>query len=106
MMSHIALLRGVNVAGNQMVAMADLRNLLTRLKFDNVQSLLQSGNLVFKSHNRICDKIERLLESEARKQLKLATEFFVRTAAELKEIIVNNPFPEEAEREPGHLVAM
>ena len=61
MMSRIALLRGVNVGGNQMVAMADLRNLLIKLKFDNVQSLLQSGNLIFATDGRTCDEIERLL---------------------------------------------
>jgi uncharacterized protein (DUF1697 family) len=38
--------------------------------------------------------------------LGLRTDFFVRTAAEWAKVVAGNPFPEEAERDPGHLVVM
>jgi len=50
--THIALLRGINVGGNKSAAMADLRDLLVKLGFDGVRSLLQSGNLVFHKWDR------------------------------------------------------
>jgi uncharacterized protein (DUF1697 family) len=106
MTTHIALMRGVNVAGHQMAAMADLRNLLTKLGFGEVRSLLQSGNLIFQSDGRTPGQIERWLEAETEKKLGLRTDFFVRTATELNQMIANNPFPTEARRDPGHLVAM
>ncbi|HEY3132341.1 MAG TPA: DUF1697 domain-containing protein [Acidobacteriota bacterium] len=103
---HVALLRGINVGGHRQVAMSELRDLLTQLGFLDARSLLQSGNLVFRSESRTSASLERLLETEAEKRLALQTDFFVRTAEEWKTIIANNPFPKEAERDPGHLVVM
>ena len=106
MTTHLALLRAINVAGHKMVAMADLRDLLTRLGFAGARSLLQSGNLVFQSEGRTGAQLERLLEVEAGKRLALQTDFFVRTAREWKAIVAHNPFREEAGWDPGHLVLM
>ena len=108
--TFIALLRAVNVAGHQMVAMADLRELVAKLGFGGVQSLLQSGNLVFRSDDRsgrgTTVEIERSLEAAAEKRFGFRTDVFVRTAAELQAIIAKNPFRKEAERDPAHVVAM
>jgi uncharacterized protein (DUF1697 family) len=104
--AHIALLRGVNVGGNKPIAMAKLRNLLTELGFEQPRSLLQSGNLVFKSKERTGIDLEDLLEKEAAQRLDLHTDFFVRTREAWKRIIANNPFPDEAQRNPAHLVVM
>ena len=106
MTAHVALLRGINVAGHKMVAMADLRDLLTDLGFADVRSLLQSGNLVFRSRGRSCAEMERLLEVEAEKRLALRADFMVRTTREWEELVARNPFRDEAERDPGHLLAM
>jgi uncharacterized protein (DUF1697 family) len=103
---HVALLRGINVGGNKVVAMADLRDLLAHLGFAGGRSLLQSGNLLFESDGRTGAQLERLLETEAARRFALQTDFFVRTAREWKAIVAHNPFPDEAERDPGHLVAM
>jgi len=86
--------------------MADLRDLLTQLGLVNPNSLLQTGNLVFRCEGRTGVQLERLLEGEAAKRLKLETDFFVRTAKEWQAIIANNPFPGEAKRDPAHLVLM
>jgi uncharacterized protein (DUF1697 family) len=103
---HIALLRAINVGGSKRVAMADLRDFLTELGFRDARSLLQSGNLVFRSDTRSGATLERVLETEAAKRLGLETDFFVRSAAEWQEIVENNPFPDEAKRDPGHLLVM
>ena len=103
---YIALLRAVNVAGHQMVAMADLRDMLAALGYTDVKSLLQSGNLVFRGKPQESEKVEHLLQKSAAERLDLQTEFFVRTAAEWKAIVAANPFPAEAKKDPGHLVVM
>ena len=103
---YLALLRGINVGGRKPVAMADLRDLLTQLGLGDARSLLQSGNLVFRSSARSAVHLERLLEAEAKKRLALQTDFFVRSAKEWNAIVAHNPFPREAERDPGHLVVM
>ena len=103
---HVALVRGINVGGHKPVAMADLRDLFTRQGFADAQSLLQSGNLVFRSTARASGPLERLLEAEARKRLGLQADFFVRSAKEWSAIVAHNPFRREAERDPGHLLVM
>jgi uncharacterized protein (DUF1697 family) len=105
MATHIALLRGINVGGHKMVAMADLRSMLAALRLANPQSLLQSGNLLFDS-SLPSGKLERLLEAEAEKRLGLRTDFLVRDASEWSQILARNPFPEVAERDPAHLLVM
>jgi uncharacterized protein (DUF1697 family) len=104
--THIALLRGINVGGHRQVGMTNLRNFLTELGFENVKSLLQSGNLVFASRSRFGAELERFLEVEAAKRLALEVDFYVRTAEEWKSVVRQNPFRKEAERDPKHLVVL
>jgi uncharacterized protein (DUF1697 family) len=105
-MKHVALLRGINVGGHKQVAMADLRDLLGKLGFGDVQSVLQSGNLVFRGDGKTGPALERLLETAAGKRLGLETSFLVRSAAEWEEIVAKNPFPDEAKRDPARLVVL
>jgi uncharacterized protein (DUF1697 family) len=102
----VALLRGINVGGRNLIAMSDLRDLLESLGFTKVRSLLQSGNLVFLSNRRTSATIERLLEVETEKRLGVSVDYHVRTAEEWKSVIARNPFAEEAERDPAHLVVL
>lgn len=106
MASYIALLRGVNLAGHKMVAMADLRAMLADLGFTEPRSLLQSGNLIFTSRAQASARLELVLEREAERRLGLETQFHVRTAAEWQTIIKRNPFPDAARKDPGHLLVM
>ncbi len=106
MTTHLALLRAVNLAGHKPVAMADLRSLLTGLGFADAQSLLQSGNLVFRGGRLSGARLERFLEDEARKRLALETDFFVRTAEQWETVVAANPFRAEAERDPARLLVV
>src|SRR5438477_2419863 len=86
--------------------MAELRDLLTELGLADPRTLLQSGNLVFRSDSRTTAQIEQLLEREASMRLALQTQFFLRTAEEWSRVVARNPFRKEAEHDPGHLVVM
>ncbi len=101
----IALLRGVNVGGNQKIAMADLRTFMQQLGFADVKTLLQSGNVVFDGKGSAAH-LEARLEHEAAARLGLVTDFHVRTNREWRDVIAANPFPTEAERDPAHLVVV
>jgi len=103
---HLALLRGVNVGGNRQVAMSDLRRWMEALGFTGAQTLLQSGNIVFSAEEENCSDLERRLEVEAKKQLGLTSDFHVRTLAEWEDLILYNPFCEQARSDPSHLVAV
>jgi uncharacterized protein (DUF1697 family) len=103
---NIALLRGINVGGRNMVAMADLRMFLEALGFSNARTLLQSGNMVFSGGCGGGDDLERLLERHAAKRLALQADFVVRTADEWADLVRANPFRKEAEADPAHLIVM
>ncbi|MFL5488978.1 MAG: DUF1697 domain-containing protein [Gemmatimonadaceae bacterium] len=102
----MALLRGINLGGHRPVGMTDLRNFMTEIGFEDVRSLLQSGNLVFSSKVRTGAELERFLETEAAERLSLEVDFYVRTPEEWKTIIRQNPFRKEAERDPAHLTVL
>jgi uncharacterized protein (DUF1697 family) len=99
-MNRIALLRGINVGGKKMIAMSDLRATAERLGLRDARTLLQSGNLVF-NIDKPPAQLEKLLEKELDD-----VGVFVRTAAEMAEIVAGNPFPNEAKNDPGRLVVM
>jgi uncharacterized protein (DUF1697 family) len=103
---HVALLRAVNVAGHNKVAMRDLVGLLERIGMQDGRSLLQSGNLVFRSDVTGRARLERRLEEATAEHLGVETDYFVRNARDWKGIVVDNPFPGEARRDPGHLLVM
>lgn len=106
MPQFIALLRAVNLGSHNKISMADLRAFAEKVGLDDVKTLLQSGNLVFRTGNSPTAALEKTLESSAAKRLSLQTDFFVRTAKEWQAIIAANPFPAEAKSDPSHLVMM
>ena len=104
MTRYIALLRGINVGGNNMVAMADLRAILTKMGFADVKTLLQTGNAVFGSTAMSAGSLEAQLEAELERRLKLKIDFHVRSAAEWRKAIDANPFTADAKKDPARLV--
>ncbi len=104
-MTHVALLRAVNVGGRRPVAMSDLRNLFSALGYEPVQTLLQSGNVVFTSSSG-AGELEHILETRAQSDLDLETDFFVRSLKQWKALVQRNPFTRAAENEPSKLAVM
>lgn len=96
----------MNLPGHNKVGMADLLELLAGLGMQDARTLLASGNLVFRTDIRASARVESTLEDAAHERLGLDTDFFVRTAGEWNAIIAGNPFPQEAKRDPSHLLVM
>jgi uncharacterized protein (DUF1697 family) len=103
---HIGLLRAVNVGGRNRGAMSDLRALLHSLGMTDVRSLLQSGNVVFRSEVSTPEQLEDLVQQAAEKQLALQSACIVRTADEWQAVVAENPFQDDARRDPGHLLVV
>ena len=104
MTTYVALLRGINVGGNAMVAMSALRGAFAELGFADARTLLQSGNVVFAGRTAPTAKLEALLEKEIGKRIGFTPDFHVRTAAEWSAIVEANPFPGDADAAPGQLL--
>ena len=107
MPTHIALLRGINVGGRNMLAMADLKKLCAKLQLANPATLLQSGNLLFDAPTtQDLPALELLLQQQTEKHHKIAPDYFLRTAKELQSLLARNPFPTEAQSDPSHFIVM
>jgi uncharacterized protein (DUF1697 family) len=59
----VALLRGINVGGNNMIGMADLRRCFEDAGLENVRTYIQSGNVLFQSSAREASRLARKIES-------------------------------------------
>lgn len=99
-MSFVALLRGINVGGNTRMPMQELRELCTALGWRDVQSYIQSGNVVFSAGGAAAE-LERALEQALRHRFGLAIPVIVRAGADWPAYVARNPFPAESAREPS-----
>jgi uncharacterized protein (DUF1697 family) len=102
MTTYVALLRGINVGGNNKVPMADLRAMCAGLGYENVETYIQSGNVVFAASDSET-KVVANVEAALLATFGLTLSVVVRSAAELVDIIARNPFPGETEGTKLHV---
>lgn len=91
MKKYIVLLRGINVSGKNKLPMAELRVLLNDLGFQNVQTYIQSGNIILDSDEGksvICNKIKAGIQDKFEYDVPV----IARTITEWKKLISNYPF--------------
>jgi uncharacterized protein (DUF1697 family) len=87
----VALLRGINLGARNKIAMADLRELVAGLGAEDVETYLQSGNVVFRG------AVEpSAIEARIERDLGLTIAVLVRTASQLKRVVAGNPFVQKA----------
>jgi uncharacterized protein (DUF1697 family) len=92
--TYVALLRGINLARARRVAMADLRSVIEVAGFEDVRTLLQSGNAVFTGPRQPTADVAETLERAIEKRLSMRVHVVVRTADELADIVAADPLPE------------
>jgi uncharacterized protein (DUF1697 family) len=93
MAKYIAFLKAINVGGHT-VKMDHLKNLFEKMGFENVETFIASGNVVFETKSKGVDAIKKKIEKESEKSLGYKVATFIRTAKELKEIAEHKPFTE------------
>jgi len=99
----ICLLRGINIGGHHKIGMAALRSLCESLGWRDVQTHLQSGNVVFRTEKRDLAKLGRTLEEAIEREFGFHSDVVVRTPAELRAAVAANPFAERPNLEPSKL---
>jgi len=100
--NRIAFLRGINIGPRQRVSMPELRALIEGLGYTDVQTLVQSGNVVFTSRAAPAT-LEAKLEQEIEQQLGVDPKVVVRTRDELAAAIEANPFDVPANPKDLHV---
>jgi uncharacterized protein (DUF1697 family) len=101
---YVALLRGINVGGRNKVAMADLRQVTASLGHTDIATYIQSGNVVFTSSQNVTTRLADAMEREIARQLGVQPAVVVLSAADLAQVIADNPFPDEASPKCLHAV--
>lgn len=96
MKTHIALLRGINVSGQKKIKMAEWKTALEELGLVNVQTYIQSGNVVFES-TLAADSLEHLIHQNILEKFGFDVEVFVFSREDLMAALANNPFAEVEE---------
>src|SRR5271163_516357 len=102
MSTYVALLRGINVGGRNLVAMAQLRELFADMGYQDVQTYIQSGNVIFTSGKKPqSEEIEAAIEG----RFGVVSTTVLRTPSELKTTMARNPFDqvESAELHVGFM---
>lgn len=95
MKTYIALLRGINVGGNKNILMADLRNLLTKIGLQHVQTYIQSGNVIFQSQENNIKNLVLLIHQSIKNQFGFDVPVLIKTPEALQAIFNNCPFSQE-----------
>lgn len=91
MAAFVALLRGVNVGKGNRVPMADLRALLVDLGFDDVATLLNSGNAVFTGPTTSAARHAAAIAAGLTTRLGVSVPVIVKSAADLEAIVAGSP---------------
>lgn len=89
---YISLLRGINVAGQKIIKMADLRAIYQALSLTQVQSYIQSGNLVFQSDISDSHQLSTTIKQAILKHYKFDVPIFILTPNALRNARNNLPF--------------
>ncbi len=94
----IAILRGINVSGRNLVKMEILRGMFHALGFANVQTYIQSGNVIFQSEQSNPYELSNKIASEMAETFGFEVPVIVKMKDELIETIGNNPFLKDTEK--------
>ncbi len=99
MNTYIVMLRGINVSGQKKIKMADLKAHLEDIGFTNVQTYIQSGNVVF-SHEKLPQKtIEKLIGEKILAEYGWDVPVMAKNPDEFEYLLMNNPFLKDKDTE-------
>ncbi|MCF8273646.1 MAG: DUF1697 domain-containing protein [Flavobacteriaceae bacterium] len=98
MKTYIVLLKGINVGGHKKVPMAELRQLLSNSGFENVQTYIQSGNVLLQSSENNLQKIEETIKNAILNYFGFEVSVLVTTRPNLIRVFDDCPFSEEKKK--------
>ena len=98
---YISMLRGINVSGQNKIAMPDLKRLYEALGMENVQTYVQSGNVVFTCELYDKARLAMAIEAGIQEQLGHTVSVFIRELLEFERVAAGNPFLSNVQVDPA-----
>lgn len=102
-MKYIALLRGIG-PGNPNMTNDKLRGVFESLGFDNVRSVISSGNIIFASDEQDERELENKIQQALASQLGIPGGTIVRSEDEMRALLVTSPFGSREHSKESYLV--
>ena len=90
-MRYIALLRGINVGGNNLIKMIELRSSFAKMGFKDVETYIQSGNVVFSAKQTNKAKLTALIEKALSEAFSYESKVVVVSASEIERVVAQAP---------------
>lgn len=97
-MVYISILRGINVSGQKLIKMEALRALYENLGFKDITTYVQSGNVIFSTKTTDVAKLGKKIAAQINEQFGYEVPVLVLTANKLQEVIQNNPFIKDKQK--------
>ena len=89
---YIALFKGINVGGKNIVKMAELKEMFINLEFQNVQTYIQSGNVIFDTNKKDIIEIKEIINNSFKKKFTFNSDVILFSQKDFINIIDNLPF--------------
>ncbi len=103
METYISILRGINVSGQKLIKMEKLREAYSDLGFADVNSYIQSGNVIFKTGPTDSRALEERIRNRISKVFGFEVPVLVKEMKEVETVIFNNPFIKDKNKDIGFL---
>jgi uncharacterized protein (DUF1697 family) len=100
----VSLLRGVNLASHKRVRMDALRELYASLGLRDVQTYVQSGNVIFRAKAGDPVRLARRIEAKIESTFGFHSDVVLRTTAEMRNVVANNPFALRRAVDPARFI--
>jgi uncharacterized protein (DUF1697 family) len=92
MQTYISILRGINVGGSKIIKMDALRKMYEDMNFKNIETYIQSGNVIFQNRTTDCETLELKINKKIKDIFSFDIPVIVKTQSEMKIIFLNNIF--------------
>ena len=106
MLTIVAMLRGVNLGGHNLIRMETLRALCAACKFENAQTYLNSGNAIFRTKEKNLSAIGKRLEDAIEMERGFRPAVILRTTEEMHDVIARNPFAKRKNLDPAKFAVL
>ena len=88
---YLTLLRGINVGGNSIIKMADLKACFEKMGYTDVQTYIQSGNVIFRSVETDINKLIATIENGLSEKFNINIPVVVITHKQMKQVVETAP---------------
>jgi len=88
---YVALLRGINVGGNNLIKMIELRGSFAEMGFSDVETYIQSGNVIFSSKLKNKAKLTAMIEEALSEAFNYESKVVIVSASEMERVVAQAP---------------